>query len=87
MKTVAHAILSPYAVCVPALVHVQAWVRRPGDPQSVQLEERYNNYRLVVISLKYQLTSHGLVIRLTRAESSEARFRWVAKRANLANLA
>ena len=36
LKTVAHAILSPY-VSVPVLVHVRVWVHIPCDPQSVQL--------------------------------------------------
>ena len=43
MKTVAHAILSPYAVHLHVFVRVRVWVHIPGDPSECSAEERYNN--------------------------------------------
>ena len=42
MKTVAHTILSPYAVYLHLYIHVQVWVHIPGAPQECSAEERYN---------------------------------------------
>ena len=49
-KTVAHAILSPYAVYM-YLVQVQLSVHIPGDPESVQLRNATTSTRAIDIFL------------------------------------